>query len=288
MGTTPADNATAVTPGAMTPQPVLFVSHGATIFTAAAGDPTHAWLASLAPRVARANPRAIVVVSAHHVTSGEWAVTSSAWPALVHDHPVAAWYGERYAAPGKPALAARIVADLGAAGLSARLDPERGLDHGAWLPLRAIAPKADVPIVMVSLNARATFEQHVAVGAALEALRREGVLVLASGGVTHNQEEFRRRYFGGGAPAADPPAWSLDFDAWVGRTLAIADRSARLETLAGYAHHAACSRAHPTPEHFWPLIVATGAAGADAGVRVHAGHQHGLSMSAFLFGELPD
>ena len=66
-------------------QPVLFVSHGATIYTSSRGDPTHAWLASLAPRVASVSPRAIVVVSAHHVTSGEWAVTSSARPSLMHD-----------------------------------------------------------------------------------------------------------------------------------------------------------------------------------------------------------
>jgi 4,5-DOPA dioxygenase extradiol len=270
----------------MTALPTLFVSHGATIFTASSGDPTHAWLASLAPRMALANPRAIVVVSAHHVTAGEWAVASSAGARLLHDHPVAESYAERYSAPDDPALASRIVAGLQCANLPARLDPQRGLDHGAWLPLRAMAPKADIPIVMLSLNARASFEQHLAAGAVLEPLRRDGVLVLASGGATHNQEEFRQRFLRGGDPAKGVPDWSVGFDGWVARTLAIADRTARLETLASYACREDYSRSHPTPEHFWPVLVAAGAAGADAGVRVHAGFQHGLSTSAFLFGEL--
>ena len=270
----------------MSALPVLLVSHGATIFTASAADPTYAWLCSLAPRVAAASPRAVVVVSAHHVTSGEWAVTSSARPALIHDHPVSELYAERYSPPGDPALAARIVKALRAAYLQARLDPERGLDHGAWLPLRAIAPKAEVPVVMLSLNARASFDEHVAVGAALEPLRREGVLVVASGGVTHNQEAFRRGFFSGDESSKNPPAWSIGFDGWVASTLAIAEQRVRLETLAPYANQQDYAHAHPTPEHFWPVLVAAGAAGSDAGVRVHAGFQHGLSMSAFLFGEL--
>jgi 4,5-DOPA dioxygenase extradiol len=266
--------------------PVLLVSHGATIFTASAADPTYAWLCSLAPRVAAANPRALVVVSAHHVTAGEWAVTSSARPGLIHDHPVSEFYAERYSPPGDPALAARIVKALESAKLRARLDPERGLDHGAWLPLRAMAPKAEVPVVMLSLNARASSDEHVAVGALLEPLRREGVLVIASGGVTHNQEAFRRGYFSGVESAKNPPEWSVGFDGWVASTLAIAEPRVRLETLASYASREDYARAHPTPEHFWPVLVAAGAAGSDAGVKVHAGFQHGLSMSAFLFGGL--
>ena len=171
----------------MAPLPTLFVSHGATIYTASSADPTHEWLASLAPRIASASPRAIVVISAHHVTTAEWAVTSSALPPLMHDHPVTDLHAERYAPPGDPALANEIVGALAAARLPARLDPRRGLDHGAWLPLRAMVPNADVPIVMLSVNERASFEQHVAAGVAFAPLRRVGVFVLASGGVTHNQ-----------------------------------------------------------------------------------------------------
>jgi 4,5-DOPA dioxygenase extradiol len=270
----------------MAMQPTLFVSHGATVFTASPSNPTHAWLASLAPQIALANPRAIVVVSAHHVTAGDWVVTSSAQPPLVHDHPVTELYGERYPAPGDPGLAAEVVVALRAAQLSARLDAERGLDHGAWLPLRAMAPNADIPIVMVSLNAEASFDQHVAVGLVLESFRHERVLVLTSGGATHNQAEFRRGYFRGGDPSMDAPEWSIAFDGWMARTLALAHPEARREELASYANREEYARAHPTPEHFWPVLVAIGAAGADAGVRVHAGFQHGLSMSAFRFGEL--
>jgi 4,5-DOPA dioxygenase extradiol len=264
--------------------PTLLVSHGAAIYTAAPEDPTHRWLASLASKVTAARPRAIVVVSAHHVSSGEWTVTSSPRPALVHDHPVKELYGESYAPPGDPELAARIVQAMKGLGLSARTDPERGLDHGAWLPLRAMVPRADVPVVMVSVNARAELEEHVATGRALESLRREGVLLLASGGVTHNQGEFRQRFFRRDEPANDPPAWSVGFDAWEEQTLSNPDRKARIETLGTYAQHPHYANAHPTPDHFWPVIVAAGAAGNDAGRRVHEGFQHGLSMSAFQFG----
>ncbi len=266
--------------------PTLVVSHGATLYTAADGDPTHDWLASLAPVLAASQPRAIVVVSAHWVTDGHWAVTSSARPPLLHDHPVTALYRETYAPPGEPALAARIVDALASARLMASVDPQRGLDHGAWLPLRATVPRADVPIVMMSVNARASFAEHVRAGRALEPLRREGALVLASGGVTHNQDEFRRRFARRLDPAIDPPPWSVRFDEWVTLAIAIADPRARIAELAAYARHADYAFAHPTPEHFWPVAVAIGAAGEDAGRRVHAGFQHGLSMSAFMFGEL--
>jgi 4,5-DOPA dioxygenase extradiol len=184
-------------------------------------------------------------------------------------------------------LATRIVARLQGANLPARLESPRGLDHGAWLLLRAMAPKADIPTVMLSLNARASFAQHIAVGALLEPLRRDGVLVLASGVVTHNQQQFREGFLRRGDPAKRVPDWSIGFDEWVARALATVDPGARLEMLASYAERDEYTRAHPTPEHFWPVLVAAGAAGADPGVRVHAGFQHGLSMSAFLFGELP-
>lgn len=269
----------------MANQPTLFVSHGATIYTSSPRDPTHAWLASLAPRLASARPRAIVVVSAHHVTSGEWAVTSSERPPLTHDHPVTDLYTERYSPPGDPALAASIVDALRDARLPARLDPRRGLDHGAWLPLRAMMPGATVPVVMLSVNSKASFEQHLAAGAALTPLRREGVFVLASGGATHNQDEFRKGFFRHADPSKDPPGWSVSFDTWAETTLAIPDQGARQKALASYAQRDDYPHAHPTPEHLWPLLVAAGAAGTSAGKRVHGGFQHGLSMSAFLFGE---
>lgn len=267
-------------------QPTLLVSHGAAVYTASSTDPTHQRLAALAPRLLSNAPRAIVVCSAHCLTDGGWAVSSSAYPPLVHDHPVAELYAERYPAPGDPALAARLVEALSSRRLAARLEPQRGLDHGAWLPLRALVPQADIPVVMVSLNARASFEEHVSLGAVLADLRAEGVFVLASGGVTHNQAEFRRGFFSGAAPSQSPPPWSVGFDAWVANTLAISDPRARLESLARYGQHADYAPSHPTPDHFWPVLVAAGAAGADVGERVHAGFQHGLSMSAFLFGQL--
>jgi 4,5-DOPA dioxygenase extradiol len=270
----------------MTTMPVLFISHGATVFTTSPQDPTQAWLSSLATPLAALRPRAIVVVSAHHLTAGDVAVTSSGRPPLLHDHPVTSLHHEHYAPAGDPVLAVEIVDALAAAGLRARADPQRGLDHGAWLPLRAMVPAADVPVVMVSLDERASALHHVAAGSALARFRDHGVVVVASGGMTHNQDEFRRGYFSGGDPATNPPAFSVTFDAWAAETLAMADADARIAALVSFRAHTDAARAHPTPEHFWPLLVAVGAARDDVGVRLHAGFQHGLSMSAFCFGTL--
>jgi 4,5-DOPA dioxygenase extradiol len=164
--------------------PTLLVSHGATVYTASPGNPTHAWLSSLAPALSAARPRAIVVVSAHHLTDGAWAVTSSPHPPLLHDHPVAALHGERYSPPGDPALASELVGALNSSALPAQLDPQRGLDHGAWLPLRAMAPRAEVPVVMLSVNARASTQQHVAAGAAMAPLRSRVVVAIVTDACT--------------------------------------------------------------------------------------------------------
>lgn len=109
-------------------------------------------------------------------------MTSGARPGLMHDHPVKELYGERFAPPGDPALAHGIVHALLAARLPARPDPRRGLDHGAWLPLRAMLPNADIPIVALSVNASASFAEHVAVGAALAPLRPSSAKVDATAG----------------------------------------------------------------------------------------------------------
>jgi 4,5-DOPA dioxygenase extradiol len=195
-------------------------------------------------------------------------VTSSARPPLVHDHPVADLYAERYAPPGDPALAHRIVDALLAAHLPARPDPRRGLDHGAWLPLRAMVPSADVPIVMLSLNERASFDQHVASGAVLAPLRREGVLVLASGGVTHDQNAFRQGFSRRTDPAKGAPQESVDFDAWVAETLAISDPEARLEALRSYARRTDYPRVHSSqPEPPAPTWGSACTPGSSTGCR---------------------
>lgn len=255
--------------------PVLFVSHGAPTFALEPG--------LLGPRLTAAGqslprPRAVLVVSPHWMTRG-LRVASTAAPETVHDfggfpRPL---YDLRYPAPGEPALAARTVEVLRQAGLAAQADGSQGLDHGAWVPLRFLYPQADVPVFQVSLPQGMDARQAYALGQALRPLRDEGVLVVGSGSLTHNLHEFRMPVDGG---AAD---YAREFAAWVRQAVEARDH-ARLQDTMDIAPHA--QRAHPTTEHFLPLLVAAGAAGADDAVQtLEGGITYGvLAMDSYLFG----
>lgn len=253
--------------------PVLFVSHGSPAEAMELDD----WTAALA-RFGRATPRpaAIVSVSAHWVAPRSIGVTGAPRPMTLHDFYgfPAPLYRIEYPAPGEPALAARIVEGLRQADFDAELDPVRGLDHGTWSPLVHAWPLADVPVLQVALPV-ALPAQLLALGAALAPLREEGILILASGGAVHNL----------GAVELDgkerpPRGWAAAFDRWV------AERVARLD-VAGLARWRAEApepeRAHPTTEHFDPLLVAAGAhLPGDAVQTVHEGFTYGtLSMRSF-------
>ncbi|HSM92357.1 MAG TPA: class III extradiol ring-cleavage dioxygenase [Anaeromyxobacteraceae bacterium] len=253
--------------------PVIFVSHGAPTEALEVDGWTQA-VARLGRRVGR--PRAIAVVSAHWVTPGAVAVTSSPAPETIHDFYgfPAPLYRIQYPAPGDPALAARIVALLEGAGIDAAADPARGLDHGAWTPLLHAWPLAEVPVVQVSLPV-ALPADLLRFGAALAPLRDDGIVLLASGGAVHNLGEvaFDDKERG-------PRGWAADFDGWVAARLAALDVAA-LARWKAEAPHAA--RAHPTTEHFDPLLVAVGArAPGDAVEVVHEGFTYGtLGMRSF-------
>jgi 4,5-DOPA dioxygenase extradiol len=223
-------------------------------------------------------PTAVLVVSAHW-ESAPLRVGAAAQPDTLHDFfgfPPAL-FELRYPAPGHPELAARVQALLGNAGLEAALDARRGLDHGAWAVLRFLFPEHDVPVVPLSLLRTDAHAQHLAVGRALAPLRDAGVLIVGSGNVVHNlrQADLRAREL----PVAP---WAGAFDAWVREQLD-GQAHAALADFALRAPHGA--QAHPTPEHFAPLLVACGAAGREARVRhVYAGFEHAsLSMRCVQF-----
>jgi 4,5-DOPA dioxygenase extradiol len=233
----------------VTRAPVLFVSHGAPTVALEEGgfaDAMAAFAAS-APR-----PRAILVVSAHWTTPWEIGITSAARHRLIYDFAgfPDALYQLEWPARGAPDVAARAAALLEGAGFRARLDPVRGLDHGAWIPLRLAFPQADVPVAQLALP---QLEAPVLarVGASLAPLRDEGVLVVASGGLLHNLGLVRLD-----DPAAPPDAWAREFDAWAAARIAALDVDglARWRAEAPYA-----TRAAPSPEHLDPLFVALGA-----------------------------
>jgi 4,5-DOPA dioxygenase extradiol len=203
-------------------------------------------------------------------------VTSAARPRLLFDFSgfPEALYQIRWPAPGAPDVAARAAAVLEAAGFRARLDPQRGLDHGAWVPLRILFPDADVPVVQAALP-QLPPEGLVRFGAALAPLRGEGVLLVASGGLVHNLGRVRLD-----DPEGPVEPWAAAFDAWVAERLARGDVAALLRWRE---QAPAAVEAAPTSEHLDPLFVALGArAGDDRYQAVHASVQYrNLGMRAF-------
>ncbi len=257
----------------MTTLPTLFVSHGPP--TLALDEvPCRAFLRGLGDETGR--PQAILCVSAHWETAHP-CVSAAAEPETIHDfygfpEPL---YRLRYPAPGAPELGRRVAGLLDDAGIACDIDPGRGLDHGAWVPLMLMYAQADVPVAQLSIQAGGDGAHHLAVGRALESLRQDGVLVVASGNATHNLPERGGR---------DDPAypWAKAFDDWLAEAIA-AGRSDELVDYLGAAPEAA--RNHPSPDHYVPLLVAFGAAGAGArGRRLHASFLYAtLSMAAFAF-----
>jgi 4,5-DOPA dioxygenase extradiol len=255
--------------------PALFVSHGAPTLALERND-TVEFLKRLGEELGR--PSSILCVSAHWDTAAP-AVSGAARPETIHDFGgfPDELYRMRYPAPGAPKLAGRVRELLDDLGLACTISPDRGLDHGAWVPLSLIYPEADVPVTQLSVQPSLGTEHHYRLGRALAPLRAEGVLVLATGSATHNLSRIGR---GGSAPE-----WAREFDEWLFRKVTEGD----LDELFDYrrrAPHAAL--AHPSDEHLLPLYVALGAGSLGAHVRgrsLHRGWTWGsLSMAAYGFG----
>ena len=265
----------------MTRWPTLFISHGAPTFAIDPGIAGPA-LTALGKTLPRA--KAVLVVSPHWMTR-EPRVATSAAPQTVHDFGdfPPALYELQYPAPGAPEVARRAIEVLRAAGWAAEADAQWGLDHGAWVPLLHLFPAADIPVFQVSLPARLDGARAYAFGQALAPLADEGVLIVGSGSLTHNLHEVR---FDAADADADGEDYAREFSAWITQAVLSRDHT-RLQQTMAVAPHA--QRAHPTPEHLWPLMVAAGAAGAAVpATRIEGGITHGvLSMNAYLFGAIP-
>ncbi|MDQ5905441.1 MAG: dioxygenase extradiol [Pseudomonadota bacterium] len=231
--------------------PVLFVPHGSPNFALHPGA-AGAAIARFAKSLPR--PQAIVIVSAHWSTDVATVGLAEA-PQTIHDFGgfPDALRSISYPARGNRALGETIAAKLQVSGFATRLDTRRGLDHGAWIPLRQMYPNADVPVVTLSLQPHRGTEHHLRLGAALADLPAAGVLIVASGNLTHNLADFQ-------TAAADTPspAYVRRFADWIGKQLERGSSEAllRYRSLAPDA-----TRAHPSEEHLLPLLVALGAAG---------------------------
>jgi len=238
--------------------PTLFVSHGApTLALDHAGcRGSHGELATALAGFAQVTrpPKAVLIVSAHWGTSMTM-LTGSAAPSTIHDFAGfdPSLSSTDYPARGSSALAVQVHGLLGAAGIEAGIDLGRGLDHGAWVPLLHLYPGADVPVVQMSLQPAAVPGCQHAIGRALSSLPDEGVLVIGSGGITHNL----RAADTSGSDAAEAP-WARAFADWIGTCLDARDTEALLDWRARGPD---AERNHPTAEHLMPLFLALGAAG---------------------------
>ncbi|GAB3863822.1 class III extradiol ring-cleavage dioxygenase [Nocardioides maradonensis] len=245
--------------------PALYIGHGAPPLL---DDPIWsgqlaAWASDL-PR-----PKAILIVSAHW-ESAPVSLSANGAP-LVYDFGGFAekYYRMTYQTPDSTALAARIAA------MMPDTEPvhqhtSRGLDHGAWVPLRIMYPDADIPVLQMSLPTHDP-EKLLALGERLRPLREEGVLIVGSGFLTHGLPFLKDWRI-----EADAPGWSVEFDAWAGDAMARGD----VDTLAAYRSKApGMPYAHPTVEHYSPLFVTLGAASDPSapGIQVIDGFWMGLS-----------
>lgn len=224
--------------------PMIFAAHGAPVLL-----DDEQWMGELAAwAAAMPRPRSILMISAHWE---EWPVMIGATTTvpLVYDFSgfPERFYQTRYPAPGAPELAARVRGLLQQAGIKTIDDPTRGLDHGAYVPLVAMYPEADVPVLQISIPGLDP-ELLLRLGRYLAPLRDEGVLIFGSGFLTHNM-----RY----AFRPGVPAWAHEFDAWAGETIAALD----IDSLADFQRTApAVNLALPTWEHYAPILVSAGAA----------------------------
>ena len=259
----------------MTRMPTLFLSHGSPMHALDPGGAGKAWQA-IAADIQK--PKAVLMASAHWETAlpmlsgGEKLET-------IHDFGgfPPELYRVRYDARGAPDVAQRAAALLRAAGHTPSINSCRGIDHGAWVPLKWMYPDRDVPVVQLSVQTSLGTAHHLRLGEALAPLADEGVLVIGSGHVTHNLQDWFRHH-------ADPQPldYVVQFSRWLDQTLASDDRDA----LLNYRDRAPdASRAHPTEEHFLPIFVALGAAGALAKPRLvySSIDAAALSMDAYRF-----
>jgi 4,5-DOPA dioxygenase extradiol len=250
--------------------PVLFVGHGNPM-NAIDRNAFHLAWAEIGRRLPR--PKAVLCVSAHWETQGA-SVTAAERPPTIHDFYgfPQALFDVRYPAPGDPALAARVAALVTSE--SVRLDPARGLDHGAWSVLIAMYPGADVPVVQLGMDTRLPGSHHLALARQLAPLRDEGVLVLGSGNIVHNLGLFDFH-----DPA--PLDWALAADASIRGMIA----GQRHDELAAYPERPESRLAVPTPEHYLPLLyaVALQQPAEEAGF-FNVSVPGSISMTSVLFG----
>ena len=260
--------------------PVMFVSHG--------GGPWP-WVEGMKQRFAKtarefarlpdllpSRPKAVLVITGHW-EAPDFSVSTAEHPPMEYDYfgfPEHT-YSIKYPAPGSTALAERVVALLGTAGFATQRDPQRGYDHGTFVPLSLMYPEADVPVVMLSMKSSYDPAEHIRVGAALAPLRDEGVLILGSGLTYHNMRGFGQ---------ASSSSVAQTFEAYLNTAITAPDARLRDSMLEHWAEAPGARLAHPREDHLIPLMVVAGAAQQDPGRRIFVDHVMEVDMASYVFG----
>lgn len=264
-------------------QPCFFISHGGgpcfwmsfpPPFGEHAFDHLREYLSGLIAALPE-RPKAVLMVSAHWEEALP-TVGSAAQPGMIYDYYgfPADTYHLSYPAPGAPELAQRAKKLLTAAGIATAEDAERGYDHGVFVPMMIIDPEAQIPVATLSLRHDLSARKHLEIGAALEPLREEGVLIIGSGNSFHDL----RSIFNG------RPGESEKFDAWLTEAVESADPAIRAQKLRDWALAPGARACHPREEHILPLMVVAGAAGAEVGQRDYHDVIGGKTYSGYRFG----
>jgi len=241
--------------------PVLFIGHGSPMNAIDDNAWRRRWQAVGQEFGARyPQPQLILCISAHWLTRGGWWLTGMDRPRTIHDFGgfPQALFAQQYPAPGAPQAAAEIAQALHQPehGAALGLDLEHwGLDHGAWSVLMPMFPEARIPVVQLSMDYARSPAEHFALARQLQGLRERGVLIVGSGNIVHNLRAIRFD-----VPDDQAYDWAVEFDSVVGDWI----RQGKLDQLDGFQQLGAVAReAHPTHEHYLPLLYAAGAVDSD-------------------------
>lgn len=261
--------------------PTWFIPHGAGPCFFMDWNPKDAWnktgkfLKDL-PLTLSNQPKAILMISAHWMES-TISLTGAQNPELIYDYHgfPAHTYDLQYPAKGDPALAQEIIETLASSQIKAKLDASRGFDHGMFIPMLMMFPKADIPVIQLSLHNNLDPQTHFNLGVALEKFRDQGVLIIGSGMSFHNMRGYGQPAFG---PISD------EFDEWLAKTVE-SDPVTRKQSLIDWANAPSARLCHPLrqEEHLLPLMVVAGAASKEQGYKVFTDRVLETSISAFVF-----
>ena len=263
--------------------PVLFVGHGSPMNAIEDNAWRRSWQTMGTELLARGvRPQLILCISAHWLTPG-WQLTGMANPKTIHDFGgfPQALFDQQYPAPGAPAVARSLANTLKspATGAALGVDTQQwGLDHGTWSVLKPMFPKADIPVLQLSMNYSRAPTEHYALGKQLQALRERGVLIVGSGNIVHNLRATRQD-----AAVNEAYDWAQEFDSVVQNQI----KKGQLDALQNFLSlGAVAQQAHPSHDHYLPLLYAAGAARSSEMPRFfNTGFQSAsISMRSVLWG----